>query len=59
MNRIADEQWKELQLKICELQQRVEFMKQRFEYQLSAMESQVDRIGDMFEDTGTGGDIEQ
>ena len=59
INRVIDSDWKELQLKICELQQRMEFMRRQFQYQLAAMQNQVDRIGDMFEDTGTGGDIEQ
>ena len=53
MNRITDEQWKELQLKICELQQRMEFMRRQFEYQLAVIENQMGRIDDMF--AGAGG----
>ena len=49
MNNITDQQWKELQLKICELQQRIEFMKQEFQFQLAVLENQVDRINDMFD----------
>ena len=51
MNRITDEQWKELQLKICELQQRIEFMRRQFEYQMAVTENQIDRISDIFSDT--------
>ena len=49
MNNITDKQWTELQLKICELQQRMHFMKQQFEYQLAAMENQIKRISGMFD----------
>ena len=51
MNNITDKQWTELQLKICELQQRMHFMKQQFEYQLAAMENQIKRVNDMFDDS--------
>ena len=56
INRVIDSDWKELQLKICELQQRMEFMRRQFQYQLAAMQNQVDRISDMFADAGNGSD---
>ena len=59
MNNITDKQWTELQLKICELQQRMHFMKQQFEYQLAAMENQIKRINDIFADAGNGNNDEK
>ena len=59
MDRITDKQWTELQLKICELQQRMHFMKQQFEYQLAAMENQIKRINDIFADAGNGNNDEK
>ena len=59
INRVIDSDWKELQLKICELQQRMEFMRQQFQYQLAAMQNQVERINDIFADAGNGNNDEK
>ena len=49
MTDIKDSDWKKLQLQVCELQQRMEFLRQMFEFQLAAMQNQVDRVNDMFD----------
>ena len=49
---ITDQQWTDLQLKICELNQRIEFMRQQFQYQLEEIDNQVNRINNMFGDAG-------
>ena len=55
MNRITDKQWTELQLKICELQQQMEFMRQQFQYQLAEIGNQIDWINEIFDDNNTAG----
>lgn len=57
MNKLTDQQWKELHLKIAELNQKFEFMKQQLQFQVVVIGNQIDRINDIFEDADTGDDI--